>query len=192
MRSSVHGSEQMGFSLIEVIITMVILSVGLLGLAGLQARAHTAEAESFSRAQALILANDLADRMATNRVEARKGAASAYNTATVQGTGNASVTCSGLPSTTSIEMAVKDLCEWDQALKGASQTSGGSAVGGISGARGCIGLQTAPIQQFVVTVAWAGRGELGSAPADRPCASAAIPTGRRVVSVTVPFADLDN
>lgn len=181
-----------GYSLIEVIVTMAILSVGLLGLAGLQARAHTAEAESFSRAQALMLAADLADRMATNRVEARKGAASAYNTATVQGTGNASVDCSGLPSTTSDEMAVKDLCEWDQALKGVIETSGGAAVGGIAGARGCVELQLAPIQQFVVTVAWAGRGTLGSVPADRTCASAAIPTARRVVSVTVPFADLDN
>ena len=58
-----HDTAQGGFSLLEVILTMAILAVGLLGLAGLQARALNAEADSFSRAQAMMLANELADRM---------------------------------------------------------------------------------------------------------------------------------
>lgn len=177
-----------GFSLIEVLITMVILAVGLLGLAGLQARAHTAEAEAFGRGRALVLALDFADRIATNRIEAKKGAASAYATAVVQGTGQADAVCQASP-TNSVEVATKDLCEWDLALKGSTQTAGGSKIGVLSGARGCIEHQVTPVRQFVVTVAWAGRS-IGSVPTDRPCGSAAIPVARRVVSVTVPLADL--
>lgn len=181
-----------GYSLVEVLVTLAILAVGLLGLVGLQARAHTAETESFSRVQALLLANDMADRIATNRSEAKKGVASVYDTATAQGTGHADVNCTTLGTANSAEVATHDLCEWDLALKGATQTVGGSKFGTLSGARGCIALETAPIRQFVVSVAWQGRGNFGAVPVDRTCASMAIASGRRLVSVTIPFADLDN
>lgn len=189
-----------GFSLIEVLITMMILGVGLLGLAGLQARAFNAEVESFSRAQALILANDMADRIATNREEAKKGSTSAFNTATVYGVPYTPATaCSALTSATSSELSAKELCEWSEALKGATQTSGGSKIGQLAGARGCISYQAAtagpPAQplRFIVTVAWLGRSGLGTLPADVTCGSGAIlpESMRRAVSITVPFADLD-
>lgn len=188
-----------GFSLIEVLITMMILGIGLLGLAGLQARAFNAEVESFSRSQALILANDMADRIATNRVEAKKGSASALNVTTVFGVPYTPATaCAILPSATSDEVAARDLCEWSETLKGATETVGGSKIGQLANARGCIGYQPAtagpPAQpmRFVVTVAWQGRSGLGTVPADVTCGSGAIlpESTRRAVSITVPFADL--
>lgn len=183
-----------GFSLIEVLITMMILAIGLLGLAGLQARAHNAESESFSRAQALILAYDMADRLAANRVEAKKGAASAYDTTVTLGTGNPAAVCNSAP-TSSVEVAQADLCEWDLSLKGATQTLGGASTGSLAAARGCVDYVAAAgaiPQSFAVTVAWAGRGAIGTVAADRTCGSTAITLGRRIVSVTVPLADLDN
>lgn len=182
---------QHGLSLIEVLITAAILSVGLLGLAGLQASAHMAERESLSKAQALVLAQDMADRIAANRGNAKLGSASAYNSTTVYGIGNPDATCISAP-TSAVDVASKDLCEWDLALKGATQTVGGSKAAVLSGARGCIALQTSPIIQFVVTVAWAGNSAMGSPPSDRPCGSAAIPAMRHVVSFTVPLANLSN
>ena len=56
-----------GFSLIEVLVTILILMVGLLGLAGLQSRALTAQMEAYQRSQALILLKDMADRINANR-----------------------------------------------------------------------------------------------------------------------------
>jgi len=57
-----------GFTLIEILVALVILLVGLLGLVGLQAKGQQAEMESYQRTQALVLLQDLADRMnATNR-----------------------------------------------------------------------------------------------------------------------------
>ena len=56
--------------MLEVFITIVILTIGLLGLAGLQSRLQASEMEAYQRAQALILLNDMASRIATNRANA--------------------------------------------------------------------------------------------------------------------------
>lgn len=194
-----------GFSLVEVLVAIAILTIGLLGLAGLQARAHTAEVEAFSRARALMLVNQMADRIATNRVDALD-AASSYDTATVFGVatldpdtefGVGSGDCSGLATTTPAEVANRDLCEWHEALSGVSSSGSETNVGALSEVRGCIDQVPAAAPeplQYVVTVAWAGRGAFGTPPADRTCGQGAIlpESSRRVVSVVVPFADLDN
>lgn len=173
---------QAGFSLLEVVITMAILAVGLLGMAGLQARAHNAEVEAYDRGQALLLATMMADRIAANRADAdesKTGATSQYNTpAQTYGVGHAAMTCGGLGAAL---IACTDVKEWDEALKGS----------GVSGARGCV-KREAPggFQQYVVEVAWAGRGRLGASPTDRLCGNGAIAIDRRVVSVVVPIPNL--
>ena len=52
-----------GFTLLEVMIAMVIFSIGLLGLASLQAIAMQNEHASYSRSQAILLAYEMADRI---------------------------------------------------------------------------------------------------------------------------------
>lgn len=194
-----------GFSLIEVLVAIMILTIGLLGLAGLQARAHTAEVEAFSRARALLLVNQMADRIAANRVDAQS-ASSVYDTATVFGVpsldpdaefGVGAGDCSGLATTSPDLVANRDLCEWHEALRGVSASGSETNVGALPEVQGCIdqvpAAAPAPLQ-YVVTVAWAGRGAFGTPPADRTCGQGAIlpEASRRVVSVVVPFADLDN
>ncbi|HET7570472.1 MAG TPA: type IV pilus modification protein PilV [Gammaproteobacteria bacterium] len=60
-----------GFSLIEVLIALVILSVGLLGLAGLQTSSLHANDGAYLRTQANVLAYNLFDRMRANISEAK-------------------------------------------------------------------------------------------------------------------------
>jgi len=60
-------AEMKGFSLIEVMIALVILSVGLLGLAGLQAAALRSTHMSYMRTQAGIVAMEMAERMRANK-----------------------------------------------------------------------------------------------------------------------------
>jgi type IV pilus assembly protein PilV len=68
-----------GFSLIEVLVALVVLSVGLLGLAALQSTSAQFNASAYSRSQATILAYDMADRVRANRQVALGGAyTSAY------------------------------------------------------------------------------------------------------------------
>lgn len=122
---------QRGFSMIEVLVTIVLLAFGLLGLAGLQARTMNQEMESYQRAQALVLLNDMASRL-ENQVST---AGASYVTATPLGTGDSEPSdCSG----TAIG-AARAKCEWSNMLKGAAEaTSSGSNVGAMIGARGCI------------------------------------------------------
>ena len=60
-----------GFSLIEVLVAIVVLSVGLLGLAALQVSGLRVGQSSFYRAQAAQFAADMADRMRANLGDAR-------------------------------------------------------------------------------------------------------------------------
>ena len=56
-----------GFSLIEVLISILVLSFGMLGVASLLATSLSGSHTSSLRTQAIVLADDLADRMRANR-----------------------------------------------------------------------------------------------------------------------------
>ena len=53
--------SQRGFSLLEVLISLAVLSVGLLGLAALQTVGLRINHDSYQRTQATIMAYDIAD-----------------------------------------------------------------------------------------------------------------------------------
>ncbi len=60
------GHLHCGFTLLEVLIAIVVLSIGLLGLAGLQAAGLRNNNSAYMRTIATQQANDMADRMRTN------------------------------------------------------------------------------------------------------------------------------
>ena len=60
------SNRQLGFSLIEVLIALVIMSVGMLGIAGLYVQSLQAGRTSMFRHQAVSLAGDVADRIRAN------------------------------------------------------------------------------------------------------------------------------
>lgn len=62
-----------GFSLVEVLVALVVLSIGLLGLAGLQTRGVRDNHSAYLRTQATLNAKDLVDRMRANRSAALVG-----------------------------------------------------------------------------------------------------------------------
>ncbi|MBN3562485.1 type IV pilus modification protein PilV [Aliamphritea spongicola] len=62
-----------GFSLIEVFISLFILSAGLLGAAGIQLKGVQQTQSSYLRSQATIIAYDMADRMRANPVALANG-----------------------------------------------------------------------------------------------------------------------
>src|SRR5215471_13778626 len=130
MRSRlINGPAQTGFTLLEILIAIVLVAFGLLGLFGLQAKAQKAETESYERTQALVLIQDMVDRMNANRSDAFS---QAYVTASPVGGGGALVDCSGKTG------ADLDLCEWGNLLRGSAETAGNAACSTASGA-GCVG-----------------------------------------------------
>jgi type IV pilus assembly protein PilV len=59
-----------GFTLVEVLIALVVLSIGMLGIAALYVESLRANRTSLVRTQAVSLAADLADRIRANRTPA--------------------------------------------------------------------------------------------------------------------------
>lgn len=71
-RSILKRSCQRGVSLIEVLVAILILSIGILGLAQLQGNALKANNSAYMRAQASILAHEMLDVMRIDRASARQ------------------------------------------------------------------------------------------------------------------------
>ena len=182
-----------GFSLIEILITIVILMVGLLGLAGLQGRALTSQMESYQRSQALILLKDMGDRIGANRSNAAAYITNASGVTPVpRGTGyngSSLQDCSGMSGSN------LDLCEWHNALLGSAEVqSGVGNVGAMVGARGCVYQFTAPASgvaaRYMVAVAWQGLNRTKAPEID--CGEDAYGNDalRRVVTLPITIADL--
>jgi type IV pilus assembly protein PilV len=155
--NSTAPQSQRGTSLIEVLVTMVILAIGLLALAGLQARLHVLQIESYQRAQALIILRDMAGRITNNRY-----AAASYVTASPLGTGAACPT-----AVTTRQEA--DVAEWCNGILGASETvdAGTVMVGTLVGGRGCV--ESLGGDEYLVTVAWQGLAPISAPPDSVAC-----------------------
>lgn len=99
-----------GFTLIEILIAMLVLAIGLLGLAGLQATSLRNNQSAYNRSQATQLAYDLADRMRANV------AGVATYTAILPGAATAKANCLTTTGCIPADMAENDLFEWNSAV----------------------------------------------------------------------------
>jgi type IV pilus assembly protein PilV len=106
--------QEKGFSLIEVLVTMVIISFGLLGIAGVIVNSMKNNQSSYARTQASVLANDIIDRMRANRTTAET-APFAYNLALGADPAGAGV-------------VLNDLTQWRTALAAAMPSGTGSVT----------------------------------------------------------------
>jgi type IV pilus assembly protein PilV len=68
-----HYQRQWGFSMVEVLVSLLVLSLGLLGLAALQSTSMKSTHSAYLRTQATQYAHDMLDRMRANREAARAG-----------------------------------------------------------------------------------------------------------------------
>lgn len=190
-----------GYTLLEVLVALVLVSIALLGLAGLQIRAQQAEVEAYQRAQAMLLVEDMINRIAVNRDDNIWNQCYALSNPAsgtpFLGTGSGAIPACPAGAGPQALLADTDMAAWDNLLDGASETAGGNNVGSLAGARGCIYftppvLTTTPPTPGIltVTVAWQGEVET-AAPADQ-CATGQYGDDRlrRTVSETIRYAEL--
>jgi type IV pilus assembly protein PilV len=122
-RRSVFASRPAlrGFTIVEALVALVVLAVGMLGIASLYVTTLRASGSAGSRMHAINLASDLADRIRANRTaEAAYAGAPAANGTTCIGTG---VSC------TAVQMAAHDLFLWQAAIQA---TLPGAAAGTVT------------------------------------------------------------
>jgi type IV pilus assembly protein PilV len=101
-----------GFSLIEVLVAVIVLSTGLLGLAGLQVTSLRFNHSAYLRSQATLLAYELADRMRANRPTMVANGYNVPNNAVAAGV----AACRTAAGCTTAQMATDDIWQWQQAL----------------------------------------------------------------------------
>lgn len=137
-RTAAHASDR-GFSLVEVLVALVVLSVGLLGIAGLYIDSMRSGRVATSRTQAVALAASMADLIRANR-----DAAATYDDGTT-GAGAANAACeqSGAGCSPD-EMASFDKYRWNQDIA----TSLPSGVGTIA-----VDQTTVP-WTYTLTITW--------------------------------------
>lgn len=107
--------KQSGFNLIEVLVALVVISIGLLGLAILQMTSLQQNQSAYYRSQATLLAYDITDRMRANMDEV---AAGGYFIATASGavTSGCINYLGSASGCTPEEMASNDIAEWQASL----------------------------------------------------------------------------
>lgn len=183
--------RQRGATLIEVLVTLVILMLGLLGLVGLMLLSQRSQQESYQRMQALVLLEDMANRIRTNR----KAAGCYAFTDVTTGLPYLGTSATYVPACTTgtadqQTRANDDMNAWSALLKGNMEKIGTASVGGMLGARGCV-QQVSP-GVYLVSVVWQGNSETFPPTAEVSCATGSYGTEaqRRAVSVKVQIASL--
>ena len=178
LRSQRAAVGQRGALLIEVLVAILICAFGLLGFAGMQARATSSEFEGFQRSQALVLIEDMVSRMNANRAHAAEYVA------------NGLIGDGPFEDCAALAGAALDVCEWGNLIRGSAERSGGAGIGAMLLARGCITRPATSTDRYTVSIAW--QGILPTAGGTSACGSGdpLFPddTVRRTVSSTVCIA----
>ncbi|WP_372865302.1 type IV pilus modification protein PilV [Spongiibacter sp.] len=180
-----------GFTLIEILVTLLVVLVGLMGGAGLIARSVQQEVEAYQRLQALNMLEDMVGRVNANRLVVACYSSGADGLTV--GHGVTALPDCGQGSAEQRATANQDIRAWHSALLGAAQKNeDNESIGAMVGARGCIEQLDAVTRRYRISVAWQGLNET-VAPAD------ALNCGRnqygddkqrRVVTADVRIGDL--
>ena len=132
-----------GFTLIEILVALLIVSVGLLGVATLQIRGQQINFVSYYRTQATFLADDIMDRMQVNFIEASAGNYVLSALSDCPNLGNFSIICD---TTACNQIALRnyDLTNWCFSLQNS-----------LPMADAIITWNPAPINEYTIQICWA-------------------------------------
>ncbi|RMF13157.1 MAG: type IV pilus modification protein PilV [Gammaproteobacteria bacterium] len=139
-------TQQRGFSMIEVLVALVILAVGLLGVATMQSVSLQASKNANLRSVAIFLASDMADRMRANQAGWQAGN---YNT---EAGGAKKTNCISTAGCDPADMAAHDKWEWKQLIEST-----------LPAGKGTISRPDPAANDFVITVSWTDKVRLENA-----------------------------
>jgi type IV pilus assembly protein PilV len=134
-----------GFTIVEVLVSLVILSIGLLGIGKLVLFSAHANDSAYLRSQATQLAYEILDNMRANPTAA---AAGNYNTVLGAAATDPGFSCQSSPCTTASNLALYDVYRWKTRL------AAGAGGGALPSGQGSVTVSgTTPIMATIV-VQW--------------------------------------
>ena len=123
---SARVHRERGFSLLEVLIALLVLSVGLLGIAGLQTVSLKFNHQSYERTQATVLISEIFEKIVANPVAARSGSFDAIadtdTSAVFSGYGTCPASC------TPTQLATLDLFRWKRSIEDPRRLAQGRGI----------------------------------------------------------------
>jgi type IV pilus assembly protein PilV len=153
-----------GFTIVEVLVSIIIFSIGLIGVARLQVVAKQSNHDAVQRVTATGVAQDILTRMRANQTELETYVSNSGSTTiggvTISSEPSPSCAASGT-SCTSAQLASHDLWDIEQAVDGVTEQAGGNNTGGLVSPTLCItGLATGVSGVYTVAIAWRGKAAL--------------------------------
>ena len=154
--------SQHGFSLLEMLIALLVFSIGLLAIAGLQTVSKQANFEALQRTAASQIAFGLLEDMRING-----DAMAVYLAAGELGNGSRGAepapNCKGAAECNAMQKAAHDLWFWEQVLDGNLEMIGNAGGGGLVLPALCVeGPVGGVAGVYRVTVAWRGSASLSN------------------------------
>lgn len=136
--ASLHRARNMrGISLIEVMVSVVIIAIGLLGIAAMQSVALRGSQGSLESSQAVMQTNAIMEAMRANRANA--------------GNYNGSWAAGALPTGTTL--AARDLNTWLAGMRGVANWNGVTVTPAVIGASTTATIAGCP-NACVITISW--------------------------------------
>jgi type IV pilus assembly protein PilV len=198
------------FSMLEILVSLLITMIGLLGIAALQSQLQVAQLEAYQRSQALILLADIGDRLGVNRSTMPCFNITSNTTTGVPylgASGNdhylngtpAACAASTFQYNQLADLAIRGI---NASLLGSGESKGGSSVGAMIGARACIsydptselpasaGGTIANTGLWTIAVSWQGMSTTFTPPINCANGLYGSESQRRTVSTTLRFGGL--
>jgi len=153
-------TKHRGFSLLELLIALVVFSIGMLAIAGLQTVSKQANYEALQRTTAAQVANGMLEDMRTNG-----NGIDIYAAAVQVGGGSIPAepapTCRDADECNAAQKAAHDLWFWEQILDGNFETNAGVAAGGLVLPTMCIaGPPGGGAGVYQITIVWRGTASI--------------------------------
>jgi len=158
-----------GITMVEVMVSIIIFSIGLIGIARLQVVSKQSNYDAVARITATTLAQDIVSRMRAN--PSMLLAYVTVNGLNVVGLNSISTEptpkCSSSSSSnicSSQQLANHDVWEFEKALDGVTeQDSSNNSLGGLSQPTACIsGPTDGSAGVYTVAIAWRGKADLSN------------------------------
>jgi type IV pilus assembly protein PilV len=154
MSMQTRSRSQAGFTLVEVLVATLVLTVGILGVAAMQMVSFQTNQGAYMRSQAVYLAQDILDRMRANQEGYRD--TTVYDAVDTSDNGTIPVSPACVATTagcTALQMGQQDIREWAQNFVNVAGV--GEYRPRLMNGVGTIARGTG--NEFTVTVSWDDR-----------------------------------